>query len=87
MFDPLIDDLSRQKRNVTNDQFHQWRRNPVTEQFFIDIQVEVLKFLDEALPQSQDSSLALMHQREGAKLISEYMTNWEPTQMEEEDDS
>lgn len=87
MFDPLIDELSLHKRHVTKDQFNQWKRNPVTQEFFRDVQIEILRLMDESMPQTQDGSMVATHQREGAKAMAEQMMDWMPTQMEEEDDS
>jgi hypothetical protein len=63
---------------ISKDQYSEWKHNPVTKQLFNDLQVAVLDQQSYEYPNDIDATVCMAHQREGAIMLLEELTTWEP---------
>jgi hypothetical protein len=84
MIDDLIDALERDRGPITKDQFQQWKRNPITEQLFQDLTIQLLQLKFEQPPATMDESALYAHRSYASQSFVEELLNWEPELKDEE---
>ena len=67
------------QEEISLDQFHSWKTDPVTQELHRDLITSLIDQLSDDLPEdSIDRSLIQSHQREGARKMLELLFDWEP---------
>jgi hypothetical protein len=84
MIDPLISTLLQRRQPLTKDQFNRWRRDPVTEELFNDLQIALLERFSDDLPLTADEAMPLVFAREGAKAMLYELDGWLPEAVRKE---
>ena len=79
MIDRLRKVLHYSPSQISSDQFHEWKHDPVTEALFKYLVELVINEISEELPMdSIDESLILAHQRQGYLQMIDSLFAWMP---------
>lgn len=81
MLDKLIKHYQSPQQTISNDDFHAWKHNPVTQQFFKDIASSYLDEVNGAQHAVRPEFLA--GRLQGVRELTETIIDWHPN--EEED--
>jgi len=75
--------LSYRPESVSPQQFRAWLDNPCTQGLKKELIQAFFLQMDEDIPASIDSSVPIVHQREGARKTLDLLFNWEPESIRE----
>lgn len=83
MIEALIDSVK--PLGVQNRDFALWKANPITQEFFRDIQRALLEDYREPLPIDPAHANALRERHEGGKQVLLSLEGWTPNIIDDED--
>ena len=85
----MIDEILRRAmhstpQEISSEQFHDWKRDPVTEKLFAELTIILLDSFGEELPDDLNIGSALAYKRDGAYKMVKELWNWTPVKIEQE---
>jgi hypothetical protein len=71
----MLEKMDKAPPQVTQEQWSAWRRNPITEHLFYEIESYVLDKLTKTLP--NENGLAIAYRRDGALSMANHFLSWD----------
>ena len=87
MIEKLIASLERDKDVIPKEQFHEWKRNPVTQQLFEDLTIQLLSLQQEQPPADTGGAAVFAHRAYAAQEFLKGLIDWEPLMAGDDDEA